>query len=58
MGKIMTGRGWRRLNFGWSCVVMGGGGKIVAGRGCSWMVVTVENSVKLKVGFILFEPVN
>ena len=38
-GEIMAGRvGWRRT-YAWLCVIVGGGSKIMAGRGWLWIVV-------------------
>ena len=38
-GKYLTGRGLWSQNYGWSWMVVGGGSKIMAGRGWSWIVV-------------------
>ena len=50
-GKIMTGRGWWRQNYGWSWVAVGGGGEIMAGHGWSWMVVRFSNARCTEIKF-------
>ena len=40
-GKIMAGRGSVRWTYTWSSMVVGGDGKIVAGRRWSWVVIIV-----------------
>ena len=39
-GEIMGGHGWWGQNYGWSWVVLGGDGKIMAGLVRSWVVAT------------------
>ena len=40
----MAGRGWWPQNYCWSWVVVGGGGKIIAGRGWPRIVARFSNA--------------
>ena len=53
-GEIMAVRGWWRQNYGWLWMVVGGWGKIMAGRVWSWMVSRFSNARDL---FILMDSI-